>query len=127
MAKTVGKKKPFKATPATKRRSRGDTVKQIALGTELKPRQVKEVFDGQKFQPADHRHHALVSRCSGKLSECLARFLTYRDSRLAALCHQPGEPIVVPLARHNHLVKTPPAGFERLLHRMDAVENFHKG
>ena len=45
MAKTVGKKKPFKATPATKRRSRGDTVKQIALGTELKPRQVKEVFE----------------------------------------------------------------------------------
>jgi nucleoid DNA-binding protein len=45
MAKTVGKKKPFKATPATKRRSRGDTVKQIALGTDLKPRQVKEVFE----------------------------------------------------------------------------------
>jgi nucleoid DNA-binding protein len=44
MAK-IAKKKPFKATPATKRRSRGDIVKQIALGTELKPRQVKEVFD----------------------------------------------------------------------------------
>jgi nucleoid DNA-binding protein len=44
MAKTA-KKKPFKATPATKRRSRGDVVKQIALGTELKPGKVKEVFD----------------------------------------------------------------------------------
>ena len=44
MAKTA-KKKPFKATPATKRRSRGDVVKQIAIGTELKPRQVKEVFE----------------------------------------------------------------------------------
>jgi len=43
MAKTA-KKKPFKITPATKRRSRGDTVNQIALGTELKPRQVKEVL-----------------------------------------------------------------------------------
>lgn len=44
MAKTA-KKKPFKATPATKRRSRGDIVKQISIGTELKPRQVKEVFE----------------------------------------------------------------------------------
>lgn len=44
MAKTA-KKKPFKATPATKRRSRGDLVKQIALGTELKPGKVKEVFE----------------------------------------------------------------------------------
>ena len=44
MAK-IAKKKPFKATPATKRRSRGDIVKQISIGTELKPRQVKEVFE----------------------------------------------------------------------------------
>jgi len=44
MAKTA-KKKPFKATPATKRRSRGDLVKTIAAGTELKPGKVKEVFD----------------------------------------------------------------------------------
>jgi DNA-binding protein HU-beta len=39
------KKKPFKVTPATKRRSRGDIVKQISLGTELTTRQVKSVFD----------------------------------------------------------------------------------
>jgi nucleoid DNA-binding protein len=44
MAKTA-KKKPFKATPASSRRSRGDVVKQIALGTELKPGKVKEVLD----------------------------------------------------------------------------------
>ena len=43
MAQT-SKKKPFKVTPASKRRSRGDVVKQIALGTELKPGKVKEVF-----------------------------------------------------------------------------------
>jgi nucleoid DNA-binding protein len=45
MSKTAKMKKPFKATPATKRRSRGDVVKQIALGTELKPGKVKEVFE----------------------------------------------------------------------------------
>jgi nucleoid DNA-binding protein len=44
MAKTA-KKKPFKATPATKRRSRGDVVKTIAAGTELKPGKVKEVLE----------------------------------------------------------------------------------
>lgn len=44
MAKTA-KKKPFKASPASKRRSKGDLVKQIALGTELKASKVKEVFE----------------------------------------------------------------------------------
>jgi nucleoid DNA-binding protein len=44
MAKTA-KKKAFKATPASKRRSRGDVVRTIAAGTDLKPRQVKEVLD----------------------------------------------------------------------------------
>jgi nucleoid DNA-binding protein len=44
MAKTA-KKKPFKATPATSRRSRADIVKQIAEGTDLKPGKVREVFD----------------------------------------------------------------------------------
>ena len=44
MAKTA-KKKAFKVSPATSRRSRADVVKQIAAGTELKPRQVKDVFD----------------------------------------------------------------------------------
>jgi nucleoid DNA-binding protein len=40
----AAKKKAFKVSPASKRRSRGDVVKQIAMGTELKPRQVKDVF-----------------------------------------------------------------------------------
>ena len=53
MAMTAAKK-PFKATPASKRRSRGDVVRQIATGTGLKPRQVKEVFEGlQALMAAD--------------------------------------------------------------------------
>jgi|AP12_2_1047962.scaffolds.fasta_scaffold13295_2 nucleoid DNA-binding protein len=44
MAKTA-KKKAFKATPATSRRTRGDVVKQIAEATELKPGKVREVFE----------------------------------------------------------------------------------
>lgn len=44
MAKTA-KKKPYKATPASKRRSRGEVVKEIAAATELKTGKVKEVFD----------------------------------------------------------------------------------
>jgi nucleoid DNA-binding protein len=43
MAKTA-KKKPFKITAATKRRSRADTVNQIAQATDLKSRQVKDVL-----------------------------------------------------------------------------------
>jgi nucleoid DNA-binding protein len=38
-------KKPFKPSPSSKRRSRGDVVRTIAEATELKPRQVKEVFE----------------------------------------------------------------------------------
>ena len=45
MSKTAKAKKPFKVSPATTRRSRGDVVKQIALGTDLKPGKVKEVFE----------------------------------------------------------------------------------
>ena len=45
MSKTAVKKKIFKTTPATKRRSKGEVVKQIALGTELKNTKVKEVFE----------------------------------------------------------------------------------
>jgi nucleoid DNA-binding protein len=44
MAKTA-KKKAFTVTPARKRRSRGDVIKTIALGTELKSSKVKEVFE----------------------------------------------------------------------------------
>ena len=45
MAKAATKKKPFKVAPSAKRRSRGEIVRQIAVGTELKPGKVKEVFD----------------------------------------------------------------------------------
>jgi nucleoid DNA-binding protein len=38
-------KKAFKVSPASKRRSRGDVVKQIAAGTDLKASKVREVFD----------------------------------------------------------------------------------
>jgi len=44
MAKSA-KKKAVKITPASKRRSRGDTVKTIAAATDLKTGKVREVFD----------------------------------------------------------------------------------
>ena len=44
MAKTA-KKKPFKATPASSRRSKSDLVREIAPATDLKSSKVKEVFD----------------------------------------------------------------------------------
>ena len=39
------KKKAFKATPATKRRSKGDLVKTIAAVTDLQAAQVKDVLE----------------------------------------------------------------------------------
>jgi nucleoid DNA-binding protein len=53
MSKTA-KKKPFKATPASSRRSRADVVRQIAEGTDLKPGKVKEVLNAlQALMAAD--------------------------------------------------------------------------
>jgi nucleoid DNA-binding protein len=43
MAKTA--KKAFKVTPASSRRTRGDVVRQVATATDLKPGQVKGVFE----------------------------------------------------------------------------------
>lgn len=45
MAKAATKKKPSKVTPAVARRTRSDMVKTIALGTDLTPGKVKEVFE----------------------------------------------------------------------------------
>lgn len=44
MAKTA-KKKAYKATASSARRTRGDVVREVATATELKPRQVKDVFE----------------------------------------------------------------------------------
>ena len=44
MAKTA-KKKPFKATPASSRRSKSDLVREIATATDLKSSKVMEVFE----------------------------------------------------------------------------------
>jgi nucleoid DNA-binding protein len=44
MAKNANKKS-FKVAPASSRRTRGDVVRQVATATELKPGQVKQVFD----------------------------------------------------------------------------------
>jgi nucleoid DNA-binding protein len=44
MSKTAAKKKPFKISPASARRSRADVIKNVALATDLKPGKVKEVF-----------------------------------------------------------------------------------
>ena len=53
MAKSA-KKKAFKVTAASKRRSRGDVIKTIATATELKTGKVREVFDTlQNIMAAD--------------------------------------------------------------------------
>ena len=44
MAKNA-KPKSFKVSPASSRRTRGDVVRQVATATELKPGQVKQVFE----------------------------------------------------------------------------------
>jgi hypothetical protein len=68
-----------------------------------------------------------VRGCLGQQRQLLSRFLTNADARVAAEGEKPIEPEIVALASYENMVKMPLAGLERLLNRMDAVENFHKG
>jgi hypothetical protein len=56
-----------------------------------------------------------------------AGFLADTDAGLTKGGHQAFQPLVFALAGDEHVVKATPAGLERLLDRMHAVQNFHKG
>ena len=49
------------------------------------------------------------------------------DAALAAEQDELGETGVVTLLGNQDVVETPPAGLERFLDRVQAVENFHEG
>jgi hypothetical protein len=72
------------------------------------------------------RDHALMRGSIGGNSKLLARLLQNADASLAAQGNQPLEARIVPLAGHEHVVKAPFSGFQSLLHRVQAVENFHE-
>ncbi len=87
----------------------------------------EQVFDGQKLLRADQRDHALMRRGLGATRQLLARLLPNADAGLAAQGDQPLKARVMPLAGHQHMVKAPLSGLERLFHRVQSVKNFHKG
>jgi hypothetical protein len=59
--------------------------------------------------------------------QLVTRFLANTDTSLAAYGYEPLQTFIVPFASHQNVVKAPPAGLERLLNRMQPVENFHIG
>jgi len=85
----------------------------------------EEVFEGEKFLWTDEGDDALMGGNAGKLGKLVARFLAHAHASLAAIGHQAGKAVVVTLAGDEHLIKAAAAGFERLLNRMEAVENIH--
>ena len=86
----------------------------------------EQIFERKKLLRVHQRDHALMRGGPGGNSKLLARLLENTDAGLAALGHQPLEARIVPLAGHEHVVKAPLSGFQSLLHRMQAVENFHE-
>jgi hypothetical protein len=72
-------------------------------------------------------HHALVSGSLGQLRQLLARFLADADASLAAEGDQPLQAKIVALASHQNVIEAPPAGLDGLLHRMQPIQNFHRG
>ena len=63
---------------------------------------------------------------SGKLSELLARLLADADTCFTAFGNEAREPVVLALAGDEDVVETATASLERLLYRVEAIENFHK-
>jgi hypothetical protein len=86
----------------------------------------KQLFKSKKLLRAYNSDHTLVRGGSGQLGEMFARLLADANTGLATVSDEVGEPIVVALAGDEDMVKAAAAGLECLLHRMEAVENFHE-
>jgi len=63
---------------------------------------------------------------SGELSELFARLLTNADTGLTAFGDKARETVVLALAGDKDMIKTAATSLECLLHRMEAIENFHE-
>jgi hypothetical protein len=87
----------------------------------------KQILDGEKLLRADHCDNSLVAFRLGKLGQLLAGFLTDPDAGLATDGDEPLQALIVSFAGDENMVKAPLAGFEGLLNRVEAVENFHEG
>jgi hypothetical protein len=87
----------------------------------------EEIFNRERFLGANEGDDALMCRGLGKQGQLLARLLAHADTRLAAEGHQLFEAGVIALLGDLYVVEFALAGFECLLDRMHAVENFHKG
>lgn len=85
----------------------------------------EKILDGEHFVRADRGNHPLVGSRTCHLGQLLPGFLAYPHSGLAALSHQASEAIVLAFAGHQNVIETPPAGAQRLFHRMNAVEDLH--
>ncbi len=86
---------------------------------------LEQIFDGEKLLWLHDGNYALVPCRSGKLGQLFAGFLTDAHASLAAFGHQLFQAHILPFARYQDVVKTPPPGSKRFLDRVDAVENFH--
>ena len=85
----------------------------------------EEVFDGEEILRVDEGHNALVGGSLGELGQLLARLLADADAGIAAEGDEALDAGIFALAGHQNVVKAAAAGLERLLDRMQAVENFH--
>jgi hypothetical protein len=86
----------------------------------------EEVFKGELLLRTNHCDDALVRGGAGQLRELLTRFDRDADASLAALRKQIFQPLIAPLASHQHTVKAALARAQRFFNRVQAVQNFHR-
>jgi hypothetical protein len=75
----------------------------------------------------DHGDYALMGGGLGEEGQLIARLLPNANAGLAAEIGKPFQALVLALTGYQYMVEAPLSGFERFLHRMQTVENFHEG
>jgi hypothetical protein len=63
----------------------------------------------------------------GELRQLVARLPKNANSGFSAKINQALQPLVVPLAGHQNVVKMPATGLDSLFNRMQSIKNFHEG
>jgi hypothetical protein len=86
----------------------------------------EQVFNGQGLLLADESDNALMGGGFGHYRELLAGLLANADAGLAEGGDEALKTLIFAFAGYKYMVKATPAGFERLLDGMHAVQNFHE-
>ena len=86
----------------------------------------EEIFDGEEGSLADHGNGALVGVSAGDSGEVVAGLERDAEASGAAQLGESFEPLIFAVAGKHDAIETARTGSDRLLHGVQAVQNFHR-